>query len=250
MPGALVLPETNALEDHRDMPTTESSVLTNLRELERLEAERITTEKAAQDAAERARHRADVDAKAAAEAAEVHARRVAEAEAEARLAREADRADKDAEASRRMATLRAELAAVQADRERMHARIATLADDGWAADGARERSWGWKVAFASAGAVAAGLALILAIREPVPQTRIVEVPVERTVIVDTRPASSDDDESAIAEGSSDTPSIVAEPTADVRPARVRPGMRPRMVTMEVDLLGNLDCPEDDPTCGI
>jgi hypothetical protein len=233
--------------------TTESSVLTNLRELGRLESERIAQEKAQAADEERAEREAAARAKAEAEAAEAHARR--KAEAEVRLKLEEERAGKDAEAERRLAALKAELAAIQADRERMHARIATLADDGWTGRPSRESSWGWKAAFASAGAVAAGLALILAVREPVQPTRIVQVPVERTVYVE-QPAAEDVDQgedtaaqpTVSAEPVEDTPVVASNTGGRVRPPR--PGMRPQMGAMEPDPLGDLDCPEDDPTCGI
>ncbi len=231
------------------MSTTDSSVIQSLRELSRLENERIAEEHAEAEARARAEAEAKARAVAEAEAKEAHARRVAEAEAALRLSEE--RAERNAEADKRLASLRAELAAVQADRERMHTRIATIADDEWTSRPPREGSWGWKVAFASAGAVAAGLALILAVREPVQPTRIVQVPVERTVVVERAVAEEPTDapvveptEPAIAR--TDEPSDVAGP--HVR--RPHPGMRPHAQNTTTQLLADLDCAEDDPTCGI
>jgi hypothetical protein len=235
--------------------TTESSVLTNLRELSRLESERIADETARAAEKERAAREAKARAEREAAEAEAHARRLVEAQA--RLELDEERAGRDAEAEQRLAALRAELAAVQADRERMHTHIATLADDGWADRSARDSSWGWKAAFASAGAVAAGLALILAVREPVQPTRIVQVPVERTVYVE-QPATDEAEAENVeetdgpligtAEGGEDRPAAMPSGGGRVRPPR--PDVRPRMGAMEPDPLGDLDCGEDDPTCGI
>jgi len=234
------------------MPT-ESSVLTNLRELEKLETDRIADEKARRAALALAAVKAEAEAKAKVEAEEARARQVAEAEV--RLNLEKEREARNAEAELRLATLRAELAAVQADRERMHARIVTAADDTWATRPPRAESWGWKAAFASAGAVAAGLALILAIQQPAPQTRIVEVPVERTVIVEApveeqggapelvAEETTDDGAAAAPAGSAETPTGVVRPNQ-------RPDMRPRPGNMEPDPFADFDCPDDDPICAL
>ena len=148
-----------------------------------------------------------------------------------------------------MKRLRAELAAVSADRERMHARIVTIADDRWSTPSTHGQSWGWKAAFASAGIVAAGLALILAVQEPVIQSRIIEVPVERTVVVEATPSPEvaplvELPEIAEVVVPVDTPRIGRPPHRDQN------NMDTRMNNMEPDLFGDLDCPDDDPTCGI
>jgi hypothetical protein len=235
--------------------TKENSVLFALEELGRLEQDRIAQEHEAAEEALRVEERARAEAEAAVAQAEAH--RQAVAAEEARLNVERQLAVRDAEAERRMETLKAELAAVVADRERMHRSIASLADEGVRANREAQGSWGWKVAFASTGLVAVGLGLIVAMREPVPPQIVevpVEVPVERALEVEAPAADSTADSTPEVPPTPAPTVAVASPSpetrAATRPRGPRAGMRPHTRNMEADPLGHLDCAEDDPTCGL
>jgi hypothetical protein len=153
--------------------TRDNSVMFALAQLEALEEQRVE--------AERVREQEAVAREAAARAAaekealerEEHARRVAEAEARVRV--EASQSSADAE--RRMAALRAELSAVQADRERLHGRIVSIASE--PIEPPRPRGRGWAAAFGAACVVVLGLALVIVTRQPL-EPVIVEVPVAAT----------------------------------------------------------------------
>ncbi len=234
----------------------ENSVLFAIRELAGLEEDRVAAQEAELQAAAEAEREAIRAAEDRSTAAEAHAQRLAEAEA--RLSLDRELAVRDDEAEQRMMTLRAELAAVQADRQRMHARIVTLADAPSGSTPMAGDAWGWKVAFAAAGIVAAGLAVILAIRQPVIEARIIEVPAPRAAVVSgptTAPALGAVAASAEVDSVEPVDLAVADApaaTENPRGPRVRNPRTPRTarVRMAADPLGDLDCPDDDPTCGI
>ncbi|MBW2462107.1 MAG: hypothetical protein JRH11_10710 [Deltaproteobacteria bacterium] len=234
----------------------ENSVLFAIRELAGLEEDRVAAEESQILAAAEAEREAIREAEDRTAAAQAHAQRVAEAEARQSLDREL--AVRDDEAEQRMTTLRAELAAVQADRERMHTRIVTLADAPSGSTPVGGDVWGWKVAFAAAGIVAAGLAVILAVRQPVIEARIIEVPAARAAVVSgpaTAPAPGAVAASAEVDSVEpvDVAALGAPPeTESARGPRGRNPRTPRTprVRMAADPLGDLDCPDDDPTCGI
>lgn len=226
----------------------DNSVMFALKELARIEDERIASEAAEAEARAEAERRAAADAERARVEAEAHAARVAEAEARARVERDAELRTRERDAAQRVEVLRAELAAVQADRERLHARITTAVDDAWMAKKpARHGATGWIAAFGAAAVVAGALVAILVTREPVVQQHIVEVPVERTVYV-TEPAV----ERVVADApaAETAPAAPAEASADRRVQRPRTPRATRTPRDMNDILGNLDCPDDDPTCGI
>jgi hypothetical protein len=193
--------------------TNESSVLFALKELQRLEADRIAEE----------------DRRAA----------------EARLRVEADLRAQEADAERRIATLRAEIDAVRADRERLHARIVTAAAE---PEPIAKPAIGKRIAMVSFGfasLTALALSIYVATRPPVvAPPRIVEVQVPAPQIVP---------EPAAVEPVVEAP-VVAEPEVVAerpRPTGVTMRHNPTMQTesmsdMRLDLIDRCG---DDPLCG-
>lgn len=222
---------------------TDHSVLTALSELRGLEDQRVDEEHAA---TERQRQ-----AKAAAEAArheaELHAERVAEAEARLRVEDEARVRDNDAD--RRLAALRAELNAVQAERERLHGTLLASAHEPVGVHDSSARPWVW--AFAASAVVATGLAIGLAYSSGSPAPVYVLAPPATTAPV-SAPAVMAPEPPA-------TPPTVADAIPTDGAPRVRP---PRAGLTKVhhdrnnvahpigDGLDPVDCNEDDPTCGM
>jgi hypothetical protein len=137
-------------------PTTDHSVLTALAELRALEEQRIADEHA--EAARRLAAQQSAEARARAEAEET--RRRAEVAAQRRDDEEAQ--TRAAEAARRVAALRAELDAVQADRARLHGAMLAAVHDVPAASGNGLRAA--TAVFAGCALLAAGLAVGLALR--------------------------------------------------------------------------------------
>jgi hypothetical protein len=137
-------------------PRTDHSILTALAELRALEEQRIADEHA--EAARRlaARHAAEAQARSDAE----EARRRAEAAAQRRDDEETQ--TRAAEAARRVAALRAELDAVQADRARLHGAMLAAVHDVPAPNGSGLRAA--TAMFAGCALLAAGLAVGLAMR--------------------------------------------------------------------------------------
>jgi len=215
----------------------DTSVMMALSELKGIEQQRITEERRRAADAKRAE-----DARAAeAREAEQHARRVAEAEARMRLEHEAKARDVDAE--RRLDAMRRELSAIQQERERLHDRVAVGALEA-AASAVPERRGlprGLGLVFGTAGLVAGGLALLVALTptEPVVQTRIVEVPV-------AAPAPASPSVLAPVEPAAPPPPVAVDPTP-ARPrghGKVRPIVRqpPVVAPHDPDLEGDLDDP--------
>jgi hypothetical protein len=222
--------------------TNESSVLFALKELQRLEADRLAEEDRKAEAARQELRRQEEEARAKSE----HAARVAEAEARLRV--EADLRAQEADAERRMAALRAEIEAVRADRERMHARIVTAAAE--LEPVAPKPALGKRIAMASFGLAsltALGLSIWIATRPPVePAPRIIEVPVATQGTVVEDPVAP-------------VQPMVEEPI-EVQPAPVAERPRPtptgmRITTMQTtqdmsDMrLDLIDRCGDDPLCG-
>lgn len=132
------------------------SVLTALAELRALEEQRIADEHA--EAARRLSEQHAQEARARADAEE--ARRRAEAAAQRRD--DDDALARDAEAARRVAALRAELDAVQADRARLHGAMLAAAHDAPTPTAGGMR--GATALFAGCALLAAGVAVGLALR--------------------------------------------------------------------------------------
>ncbi len=259
--------------------TTDHSVLTALTELRALEAQRIADEHA--EAARRVAAQQSTEAHARAEAEE--ARRRAEAAAQRRDDDEA-RA-RDAEAVRRVAALRAELDAVQADRARLHGAMLAAVQDAPTPSAGGMR--GATALFAGCALLAAGLAVGLAMRpaaggsvmptaavESVSATRASATRGSATTLpaaaadatsADSRGAVSVADERAARGDERDSAAVRVAPRAsveerrngrqrDLRDARER---RDRERGGEERGRGGgrgdgleLECDEDDPTCGM
>ncbi len=223
--------------------TNENSVLFALNELRELEASRIRTERDAIAKREREEREKKERAEAEKREADAHALRVAEAEARARV--EAEERARNADSERRLATLRAELDAVQQDRVRMHERIAALPLEA-AAESRDGASRVWAFAFAAVTVLSLGLGGLL-FREvnrpaPVPQIVVHEVQVPAPVVapppspvaVETTPAEP-----------------AAEPTPPAAPTRPHRPHRPPTTTMTTTMeLEPQGCdPDVDPICG-
>ncbi len=228
------------------MATQDDSVRFALDELKRIESERLDEEARAAREREEAEARRQAEATAKREAAAAHAREVAEAEARLRLDRELE--TRDTESAARLARLRAELDAVRADRERLHARATGAVDPVWAERTVRSGR-GWAAAFAAACVAMGALVVVLATREPVVEERIVEVPVDAptdraTASVEPPPPAPTAVETAPAAPPTET---VHRPARPVRPSHH--GGLPADID-STDPLRGLDCPEDDPLCGV
>lgn len=167
--------------------TTENSVLMALGELQSIEEKRIATEQEARRTAEReAREAAEREAKrraeaeAQAEAEREHAERVAREEARLNVEAVVDSRTKDAD--QRIASMKAELAAIQAERQAFQLRMvdATTRIE-------PRRSRGWAAAFGIAMVACAALAtlVIVQITTPPPPPRVVIHEVEVPVAVET-----------------------------------------------------------------
>lgn len=218
----------------------DTSLLFCLGELRKLEEERIAGEAKARVEAERL----EAERAARAQMEEEQRRRIVEAEAKLRV--QADVAARDAEAAQRLAALRAELAAVQSEREVLRARFveATLPV---VAEDRRRAARGWGFAFGAASAVAAGLAALLVMQDPAPVALApapasrVEPPVARVVdapVVESAPVVE--------------PAPEPEPVAAVAQTKVRRPRPPRDTTRNNtrEILSEIDECGDDPTCGI
>lgn len=220
---------------------TDHSVLTALSELRGLEDERIDDERAA--AEQRTKDAAAAVARR--HEAEAHAGRVAEAEARLRVEDEA-RA-RDADADRRLAALRAELNAVQAERERLHGSLLASAREPVVARESSARPWAW--AFAASAAVVAGLTVLLAFGGKTPAPVYVLAPAPAV------PASAP---VVVAPETPAAPLVVGVvPPADsaVRTRPPRAGLTkvrrdPNAHGAHHDGLDVPECDESDPTCGI
>lgn len=222
--------------------TNESSVLFALKELQRLEADRIAEEDKRAEAARQELRRQEEQARAKSE----HAARVAEAEARLRV--EADLRAQEADAERRMASLRAEIEAVRADRERMHARIVTAAAELEPAP--QKPAIGRRIAMASFGLAsltALGLSIWIATRPPVQAPpRIVEVPVATQGSIVEEPVAP------VAPTVEEPVEVQPAPVAE-RPRQPPVGMRTTTMQATQDMsdmrLDLIDRCGDDPLCG-
>jgi hypothetical protein len=221
-----------------------NSLLFCLDELKKLEHERIDAEQRARTE----RERAEADRLAAAAAAEEHRARVAAEEARLRVA--ADIAARDAEAERRLASLRNELTAVQTEREVLRARFVDVATElpSAAAEDRRRAARGWGIAFGVASAVAAGLAVMLVYQDPTPPVvaPAVEMPIASTQVTTVEPPAAPVAPVAAPVVAEPAPAPVAvasprppRPVRPVRPVRPRP-----------DILSNIDNCGDDLICGL
>lgn len=236
--------------------TQDSSVMFALAQLQTLEEQRVDRERVAAREAMAREACARAEAEKETREREEHLRRVAEAEARLRV--EASQSSADAE--RRMAALRAELDAVQADRERLHGRIVSIASA--PIEPPRPRGRSWAAAFAAACVVVAGLALVIATRQPL-EPVIIQVPAEPTSQVTEMahpeatapelPAATAPETVAVG----DTP---AEPAATDRPRTNgnRPHIRSGDRDQAAGMHGTIDTTDtaldfsrcgDDPTCG-
>lgn len=220
----------------------DTSVMMALSELESIERARIADERRrAEDS-----KRAEQARAAAAREAEQHASRVAEAEARVRVER--DLQARDADAERRLEAMRRELAAIQEERERLHDRVAVgaLEASAMAEPPRRGLPRGLGLVFGSAGLVAGGLALLVALTPaaPVVQTRVVEVPV--AVAAPSAPAPVIE------------PAVVAaEPVVEVAsgPARPHPHGKVRPIVRQPVVPGaphdpDLEAGDSDPLGGV
>ncbi len=153
----------------------DTSVMMALSELKGIEQERIAEDRRRAADAKRAQEARVAKAREA----EEHARRVAEAEARLRV--DHDVAAHDADAERRLDSMRRELAAMQQERERLQDRVGVGALEASVSADMSRRGMprGLGLVFGAAGLVAGGLALLVAMmaQPPVVQTRVIEVPV-------------------------------------------------------------------------
>jgi len=239
----------------------DDSVQLALAELRKLEDDRLAAQARARVEERELLERRQAERRSA----EDHAQRVAEAEARERV--QVDLRARDAEAERRMASLRAELEAVRADRERVHAAIAGLWEAPATPRGGEGRGWLW--AFGATAAVAAGLLAILVVREPVVEERIVQVPTADATTDRAEPEPAPEPgsaegeaervpESEAAGGEAEPASADPEPAAAATPTRPRPhatttrdeataGMHG---TASADPALDFEGCGNDPTCGI
>lgn len=220
---------------------TDHSVLTALSELRSLEDERLDEERAAAEQ----RKKDEAAAIARRREAELHAQRVAEAEARMRV--EDESRSRDADADRRLAALRAELNAVQAERERLHGSLLASAGEPIVSRESSARPWAW--AFAASAAVVAGLAVVLAFSGTTPPPVYVLAPAP-AIAAPVAPVTQPE---AVA------PAVVAAPPVADSAVRTRPpraGLtkvrrdRDGRVQPHRDGLDPDECDEDDPTCGM
>ena len=222
---------------------TDTSVLTALSELRSLEDERIDEERAA------AAKRQSDEAAAVAQRreAELHTQRVAEAEARLRV--EDESRGRDADADRRLAALRAELNAVQAERERLHGSLLAGAHEASAPRESAARPWAW--AFAASAAIVACLAGLLAFRPAPPAPIYVIAPPVLAPVAQTSVAAP-----ALPETAPQVLPTTAEDTTrpQGRPPRAGPTKRGNghgtHTTPPPDGLDPENCDPDDPTCGM
>jgi len=238
--------------------TEDSSVMFALDELRRLETERVAEERAAEERRRREAAAAEAEARREVEEREQHERRVAEAEA--RLRMEQELRARDAEAEHRLARLRAELEAVRADRERIHATVTRLNEE--PVTPSPRRPSGWAFAFAATALVAAGLVFALVSRPPVPEQRIVQAPATApdTVAVEEEPADTAPEEPEPSDEPAPDSTDAPEEPAQVATGPSRPhgqGNRPVVggrppATDADDMDSALDFSHcgDDPTCGL
>ena len=171
--------------------TSEDSVMVALGELQNIEEQRIAAE-------ETARRNAEQEAQAAAEAA---AKRKADAEAQAtaqrehaeRVAREEARLNVEGQVSARtkdaddrITAMKAELAAIQAERQAFQLRMVESAEP------TPQRSRGWAAAFGIAMVACAALATLVVVQltTPPPPPRVVIHEVEVPVAVETEPEAA------------------------------------------------------------
>jgi len=222
------------------MTPSDNSVLFALAELRTLEERRLTAERQAE--ARRQTEVAAAQERQQAEAREIEAHKQRLADAEIRLRLDAELRIRDADADRRMATLRAELNAIQVDRERMHeTMVARTAEPTGSTSGTR--ALGWKIAFAGSSATAAGV-FALWIGQPIPPV-YPQATVAAAPTAEARPAESP----ALV---TTTPIVAAPPPSvvDLAP-RVRPRQtppRPHVPAKQRDLLSELERCGDDPIC--
>jgi len=218
---------------------TDNSVLTALSELRTLEDQRLEEERALAAQCKRDEETAALERRESV----LHAQRVAEAEARLRVEDESRVRNDDAD--RRLAALRAELSAVQAERERLHGSLLASVHEPIGARDSSARPWAW--AFAASAVVVAGLAAILALggNRPAP------------VYVFAPPAPVIESAPQVAA----PPAELAAPVAVVtEPVEATPRPRPRAglgkrgrdvrPTVPHDGLDPVDCDESDPTCGM
>lgn len=249
----------------------DDSVMFALDELRRLETDRVAAERRERLEAEQAAARARIEERER----EEHARRVAEAEARLRV--EQELRDRDAQAGRRIEMLRAELDAVRADRERIHATVSRLNDD--LDEPSRRRPSGWAFAFGASVLAVAGLVLALVVRPPATHERIVQVPAvtqatqaategsdapaDAQDVPDTTSAAPGGDPGAVvgSEPSTEPVQVASAPspgTSGRHPGGHRPGGtqptgtdRPGMHgTDSMDSALDFDHCGSDPTCGL
>ena len=218
--------------------TNESSLMFALAELQGLEKERIDA---------RAREDAERRAKEAEQAERERAERIAAAqrtEAEAKARVEVQARAQEAESVDRIARLKRELEAVQAERERLHQQLVVGAGD--TATRRTIGARGWAAAFATASAAAIVLAIILVTggasesvptAQPEPQ---ITAPMPEHA---TPPTSTTATSEPIA-------AATTEPAATTVPRRHSRPVRHIRRNTETSTLGIENCSEDDPTCGI
>lgn len=218
---------------------TDNSVLTALSELRTLEDQRLDEERALA-----AQHKRNEET-AAAERREavLHAQSVAEAAARLRVEDESRVRDDDAD--RRLAALRAELGAVQAERERLHGSLLASVHQPIGAGDSSARPWAW--AFAASAVAVAGLAAVLALRDRPAPVYVVAPP--------AAPIAQSAPEVVAPPAVIATPVLVVTAPVDTTPRpRPRAGLlkrgRDARPTPPHDGLDPVDCDESDPTCGM
>lgn len=188
-------------------PKTDDSVMFAIRELQKLEAERVSDEKRRVEAEKAAREAAALERARHEREAAAHAQKVAEAEARMRI--DAERQARDEELALRMASLRKELDAVQADRLRLAERMSASTSEP-----RRSAGRGWAVAFGLASVVAGGLAVMLVMRSPT----------AAAVAAEPEPAASTP--ALIGEAPSALPSATSAPIPSTTLAEAQPAVGP------------------------
>jgi hypothetical protein len=222
------------------MERTEQSVMSALKDLQALEVSRRREEEVVRAHREAAEAEAREQVRKAAEARRAEEARRVSSEAAAEAAR------RDAEASQHMERLRAELAAVQADRQRLHERILdpVVASAVPAPSGTRR---GVTALLGLVTVCSLGLATALALRPalpaPPPATRSESAP----QVAPVPPLA--------------VPAVVASPelagplplpaSTSSRPRPVRPAARPGDATTSPPVPAVDPCENSpDPTCGL
>lgn len=205
---------TNAKETQTQ--PTENSVLFALRELTALEADREQRERAAKAAEHEAREaarRAQAEAEATRLAAEAAQR---EADAQKLVIEARARAEAEAERDLRMATMRAQLASIEAERAQLRAELVSRHQT-------PEPRRGYGLAFGLSSVVAAALAGLLVMQANARPVAPVAAPVSHEDVSAHREVADEPVGAEVAaEVALPEPALVEVPSVSPRPIRHRP----------------------------